>query len=130
MKEFHIITDKHWCKALAENYPDFTMEADMTVKELMEMGYWYDDLIPRRETPMLTARVIGDGNRQNVYVSAKDGWEYLGYVTDAMPDVYSQVRVDGGQMIRIKHGEHRDRKIEESVPYTFVLVQYDKVQIG
>lgn len=124
--EYKIVTDKYWLAAMAENYPDLTEEASMSVPKLRDL-YGYDELIPRREPfPLFTAKLEDIGNGwSNVYVMYSDGWEYLGKVNYVgKPDFYTRykVRTYGGQHLRVIEGERRDKKEEVSIGYYFTLV--------
>ena len=127
--EFNIITRKHWCKSLAENYPDLTEEAFMPPRKLLEMGYDYEELIDRRDIPYLRCLLQSEGDHYIVLTKYKDGYEKLGTIPKDKDIQYCielgcmyRVRVDGGQKIKVVEGNYRDKKVEVYVPYTFVLV--------
>ena len=122
MKEYKIIRKKNWCNALAECYPDLSEEAAMRPAELLEMGYEYGELIPRREKVYLQCKVKKDGDVYKVFTCSKCGEEFLGVVDRLSHDPFNyRVRVDGGQFIRIVEGNYRDKKEEVFIPYSFVL---------
>lgn len=122
--EFQIITDKKRFKCFTENYPSLTEEATMSPSRLLAEGYWYNDLIDKRETPVIPCVV----EMNKVYAKYSGGREYIGRVNGI--STISQgcrVRIDGGQKIKVVKGETRDKKVEVSIPYEFVLVVDDFV---
>ena len=130
MEEYDIISRKHWCKALADNFPWLTEEARMSPSELLEY-YDYNELIHRREIPILDCTVELEGKHFAVFTLCKGEKEWIGNIPysvqldELLKTRRPRVRVNGGQMVKVVYGEKRDRKVEEFVPYTFSLVFRD-----
>lgn len=121
--ETELITNFHGLSAtLIDNYPDLAEEAHMRPGELLDMGYDYDELINRREIPVVSCSVKRDGDVMKVYCHTTRGLEYIGYTKEifSLPARTSLI-IEGGQYIKIVEKNGRNRKEEITLPYRYIL---------
>lgn len=113
---------KHMTWVLHDNYPEMAEEARMSPKQLLEEGYEYDELIHRKEVPIVDCMAQRDGNVMKVFCKTSHGIEYIGY-TEELFDLPARTKliIDGGQYIKIVEGEYRDKKVQVNTPYEYIL---------
>ena len=105
-----------------DNYPELAEEAHMRPGELLDMGYDYDQLIHRREIPVVSCSVKREGNVMKVYCHTSKGLEYIGYTEElfSLP-AKTELIIDGGQYIKIVEKNGRNRKEDVKLPYEYIL---------
>ena len=121
--EAELITNFHGISAtLIDHYPDLAEEASMSPAKLLDMGYWYDELIHKRDVPVVPCSVQRDGDVMKVFCHTTRGLEYIGYTKEifSLPARTSLI-IDGGQYIKVVDKNGRNRKEEITLPYRYIL---------